>query len=174
MHLGQDDLPLRAARAILGPERVIGISVDSVAQAVAAERDGADYLGVSPVFATPTKTDTAAPLGLEGLAAIRRAVGIPLVAIGGIGARNAAEVIRAGADGVAVVSAIVAAADPQRAAAEIAARIPASEGRMSLKDIGEFGFIRRIRNGGLVRPEGVVLGIGDDAAAFRQAPAACP
>jgi thiamine-phosphate pyrophosphorylase len=128
VHLGQDDLPLRAARAILGPRRVIGISVDSVAQAVAAERDGADYLGVSPVFATPTKTDTAAPLGLAGLAAIRRAVGIPLVAIGGIGARNAAEVIRAGADGVAVVSAIVAAADPQRAAAEIAARIRGARG----------------------------------------------
>jgi thiamine-phosphate pyrophosphorylase len=73
------------------------------------------------VFATPTKTDAALPLGLAGLARVRRAVGLPLVAIGGIAARNAAEVIRAGADGVAVVSAIMAAADPRRAATEIAA-----------------------------------------------------
>lgn len=123
VHLGQDDLPLPAARALLGPSRVIGISVESVEQAIAAERTGADYLGVSPVFATPTKTDTAAPLGLDGLSAIRRATALPLVAIGGIGAHNAAAVIRAGADGVAVVSAIVAAADPGRAAADILAQV---------------------------------------------------
>jgi thiamine-phosphate pyrophosphorylase len=123
VHLGQDDLPLRAARGILGPTRVIGISVDSVAQALEAERDGADYLGVSPVFATPTKTDTAPPLGLAGLAAVRRAVGLPLVAIGGIGLGNAAQVIRGGADGIAVVSAIVAAADPRGAAADLRAEI---------------------------------------------------
>ena len=99
-----------------------------MADAVHAERDGADYVGVSPVFATPTKTDHAAPLGLAGLRAIRAATKLPLVAIGGIHAGNARKVVWAGADGLAVVSAIVAADDP-RAAAEILRReIAAAKG----------------------------------------------
>jgi thiamine-phosphate pyrophosphorylase len=84
--------------------------------AIEAEKGGADYLGVSPIYATPTKTDTAPPLGLEGLRKIREAVQIPLVGIGGLNRDNAAEVIRNGADGVAVVSAIVATDDPRTAA----------------------------------------------------------
>ena len=95
---------------------IIGISAESLQDAVEAENGGADYLGVSPIYATPTKTDTAAPLGLEGLREIRKAVRLPLVGIGGLNRDNAAEVIRSGADGVAVVSAIVAADDPQTAA----------------------------------------------------------
>jgi thiamine-phosphate pyrophosphorylase len=97
----------------------IGISAESLADAVAAQQGGADYLGVSPIFATPTKTDAAAPLGLVGLQAIRRAVDIPLVGIGGLNRQNAAAVVRCGADGVAVVSAIVAAEDPEQAAREL-------------------------------------------------------
>ena len=93
-----------------------------------AERDGADYVGVSPVYATPTKTDHAAPLGLDGLRAIRAATKLPLVAIGGLHAGNAREVIRAGADGLAVVSAIVAADDPRAAAAELRRAIAAARG----------------------------------------------
>ena len=123
VHLGQGDLPLAEARAILGESKLIGISAESLRDAVAAENAGADYLGVSPIFATPTKTDTAAPLGLEGLRAIRRQVKLPLVAIGGLNAGNAAAVIGGGADGVAVVSAIVAADDPELAARELARRI---------------------------------------------------
>ena len=123
VHLGQGDLPLAEARAILGESKLIGISAESLRDAVAAENAGADYLGVSPIFATPTKTDTAAPLGLEGLRAIRRQVKLPLVAIGGLNAGNAAAVIGGGADGVAVVSAIVAADDPGLAARELARRI---------------------------------------------------
>lgn len=119
VHLGQSDLPLAAARAIVGPAMVIGISSESVRDAVEAQAAGADYLGVSPVFATPTKTDTAAPLGLAGLRAIREAVKTPLVAIGGLNHDNAAAAIRNGADGVAVVSAIVAADDPEQAARAI-------------------------------------------------------
>ena len=119
VHLGQSDLPLAAARSLVGPEMVIGISVESVRDAVEAQAAGADYLGVSPVLATPTKTDTAAPLGLAGLRAIREAVKTPLVAIGGLNRDNAAAAIRNGADGVAVVSAIVAADDPEQAARAI-------------------------------------------------------
>lgn len=86
---------------------------------MAAERDGADYLGVGPIYPTPTKADAGPAIGLEGLRQIRAAVRLPLVAIGGIHAGNAAEVIRAGADGVAVVSAIMAADDPRAAAAAL-------------------------------------------------------
>jgi thiamine-phosphate pyrophosphorylase len=119
VHLGQKDMPIAMARKILGPEMIIGISAESVADAVTAEKAGADYLGVSPIYATPTKTDTAAALGLEGLRQIRASVDLPLVGIGGLNAGNAAEAIRHGADGVAVVSAIVSADDPEKAAREL-------------------------------------------------------
>ena len=119
IHLGQKDMPLRMARTISGGRILIGISVESVEDAVAADEDGADYLGVSPIYATPTKTDTAPALGLEGLAEIRRIVKCPLVAIGGLNRDNAASVIRSGADGVAVVSALVAAENPERAARQL-------------------------------------------------------
>jgi thiamine-phosphate pyrophosphorylase len=112
-------MPLDMARAIVKDSMTIGISAESLEDAVEAEKGGADYLGVSPIYATPTKTDTAPPLGLEGLRQIRQAVGIPLVGIGGLNRDNAAEVIRSGADGVAVVSAIVAAEDPREAAGQL-------------------------------------------------------
>jgi thiamine-phosphate pyrophosphorylase len=104
------------ARKIAGSSMLIGISAESGQDAIEAENGGADYLGVSPIYATPTKTDTAPPLGLEGLREIKKQVKIPLVGIGGLNNSNAAEVIRNGADGVAVVSAIVAADDPETAA----------------------------------------------------------
>jgi thiamine-phosphate pyrophosphorylase len=119
VHLGQTDMPLAAARAIVTDTMLIGVSAESLADAVAAQKGGADYLGVSPIFATPTKSDTALPLGLAGLQTIRRAVHLPLVGIGGLNQQNAAAVVRCGADGVAVVSAIVAAEDPEQAAREL-------------------------------------------------------
>ena len=119
VHLGQTDMPLEAAKRILGAEMIIGISAESIEDALAAEKGGADYLGVSPIYATPTKTDTAPALGLRGLRDIRKAVKLPLVGIGGLNKDNAADVIRNGADGVAVVSAIVAADDPEAAAREL-------------------------------------------------------
>ena len=119
IHLGQTDMPLDMARAIVGDSMIIGISAESLADAVEADKGGADYLGVSPIYATPTKTDTAPPLGLERLRQIRTTVKIPLVGIGGLNRDNAAEVIRNGADGVAVVSAIVSAEDPEAAAGEL-------------------------------------------------------
>jgi len=119
VHLGQKDMPLADARRLAGPRMLIGISAECVEDAVRAEGEGADYVGISPVFSTATKTDTAPPLGLAGIAAIRAAVSLPLVGIGGIGAGNAGDVIRAGCDGVAVVSAIVSAGAPEQAAAEL-------------------------------------------------------
>ncbi len=116
VHLGQTDMPLETAKEILGDSMIIGISAESLQDAIEAEKDGADYLGVSPIYATPTKTDTAPPLGLKGLREIRAAVKLPLVGIGGLNRETAADVIRNGGDGVAVVSAIVAADDPEAAA----------------------------------------------------------
>ena len=128
VHVGQQDLSVADARRLGPPGWIVGVSAESVEDAVRAEREGADYVGASPVFATPTKTDHAAPLGLDGLRLLRAAVKLPLVAIGGIHAGNARETVRAGADGLAVVSAIVAADDP-RAAAEILRReIAAAKG----------------------------------------------
>lgn len=119
IHLGQTDMPCTIARQIVPEEMIVGISVESLDDAITAQKDGADYLGVSPIYNTPTKTDTAKPLGLAGLQSIRSEVNLPLVGIGGLNMGNAAEVIQHGADGVAVVSAIVAADDPEAAARDL-------------------------------------------------------
>ena len=119
VHLGQTDMPLETAKRILGDSMIIGISAESLQDAIDAEKGGADYLGVSPIYATPTKTDTAPPLGLKGLREIRKAVKLPLVGIGGLTRENCGDVIRNGANGVAAVSAIVAADDPEAAAREL-------------------------------------------------------
>jgi thiamine-phosphate pyrophosphorylase len=126
VHLGQTDMPLAMARKIVGDSLLIGISAECLDDALTAVKDGADYLGVSPIYDTPTKADTAPALGLAGLQKIRKAVNLPLVGIGGLNAQNAADVIRHGADGVAVVSAIVAADDPQAAAARLRQTIEAA------------------------------------------------
>jgi thiamine-phosphate pyrophosphorylase len=113
IHLGQSDMPFSMAKAIVRNSMLIGISAESVDDAIQAENEGADYIGVSPIYKTPTKTDTAPPLGLTGLREIRKAVNIPLVGIGGLNESNVYDVIKNGADGVAVVSAIVSADDPE-------------------------------------------------------------
>ena len=115
IHLGEEDLPLKYARKI-APHLIIGYSADSVLDAQLAEKDGADYLGVGSVFTTATKVDAGPAIGIQRLEEIKKAVSIPVVAIGGINLANLPEVIQAGVDGVAVVSAIVADASPFRAA----------------------------------------------------------
>ena len=117
VHLGQSDLPVAQARQLLPPQVFIGWSVETMNDVLQSATLPLDYLGVSPVFATPTKTDTGTAWGLEGLALVRAATALPLVAIGGMHAGNARQVLRAGADGLAVVSALCAADDPQAAAA---------------------------------------------------------
>jgi thiamine-phosphate pyrophosphorylase len=115
VHVGPDDLPVPVARRILGSARVVGASAGTIAEAVDAERAGADYLGVGPVYPTGTKPDAGAPIGLEGLRRIASSVAIPVVGIGGITADNAGDVIEAGAAGVAVISAVAGAEDRVRA-----------------------------------------------------------
>ncbi|MHA1248986.1 MAG: thiamine phosphate synthase [Candidatus Helarchaeota archaeon] len=119
VHLGQSDLPIKYAREILGKNKIIGLSVNTVKQAIEAEKSGADYIAISPVFPTPTKVDIDPPVGLEGIPIIRESVNIPIVGIGGINKNNAKKVIEAGCDGVAVVSAIMGAKDPKLAASEL-------------------------------------------------------
>lgn len=118
VHLGQSDMPADEARRLLPAHVFIGWSVESPADAARSALMPVDYLGVSPVFATPTKTDTQAPWGLAGLRQVRAQTSLPLVAIGGIHPGNAAEVMAAGADSLAVVSALCAADDPRAAARE--------------------------------------------------------
>lgn len=113
VHLGQEDLPATLARSILGPDKIIGVSASNATEAIQAEADGADYLGVGAIFSTRTK-DEATAIGLKGLQELRQASWLPVLAIGGIGPGNAGEVIQAGADGIAVVSAVVSADDVAR------------------------------------------------------------
>ena len=111
VHLGQEDMPVEEARRLLGPGAVIGVSVSSVDEALEAEAGGSDYLAVNGVFHTSTKGDLTSLPGLEGVAEIRRATRQPLLGIGGITLENCRLVLEAGADGVAVVSALTTALD---------------------------------------------------------------
>ncbi|MFO7956249.1 MAG: thiamine phosphate synthase [Candidatus Brocadiia bacterium] len=129
VHLGQADMPPALARDLMGPEAIIGLSVDSHEQAMEAETLDVDYMGVGPVYSTSTKADTAPEWGPEGLETFRPESRHVLVGIGGIDAENAADVMRAGADGVAVVSAICGADDPRRAASELRRAVEAGRRR---------------------------------------------
>jgi thiamine-phosphate pyrophosphorylase len=119
VHLGQEDMPYEMARRLMGPKAIIGLSVETWEDVERAQEIDCDYLGVSPIFATPTKRDTKEPWGLEGLAKIRAFSHHSLVGIGGLHAGNAEAVVMAGADSIAVVSAICASPDPFRSAREL-------------------------------------------------------
>jgi thiamine-phosphate pyrophosphorylase len=127
VHLGQDDLPAPAARPLLRPGMILGVSTHSVEQARAAQADGADYVAVGSMFATATKADFQL-VGPDLLRKLRPEIRVPLVGIGGITHDNVQEVIRAGADGVAVISAVGAAADPRAASARFVDLIRAARG----------------------------------------------
>lgn len=126
LHVGQGDLPPAAARAAIGPERILGVSAGNLAEARIAEPTIVDYVGAGPVYATASKADAGQPIGPDGIRDLRAALTVPLVAIGGIAAGNAAAAIRAGADGVAVVSAICAADDHEAAARQIRRAVKAA------------------------------------------------
>ena len=119
VHLGQEDLPIPFARRVAPKGFIIGTSVRSVQEAIIAESEGADYIALSPIFDTPTKSDAGPGKGLEMLKEIKSAVSIPVIAIGGIGKGNVRQVMDAGADGVAVISAIVGQKDIVKATAEM-------------------------------------------------------
>ena len=127
VHVGQDDLPPAAARVVVGPDRLVGLSVSAVEEAVEAASGEADYIGFGALFGTATKPD-AEPAGPELLADARRRVRLPIVGIGGITAANLPEAVRAGADSLAVVSAVFSAQDPARATRELLAAIAAARG----------------------------------------------
>jgi thiamine-phosphate pyrophosphorylase len=111
VHLGQEDLSYHEARKLLGPDKIIGVTVHNLAEALAAQAMGADYLGVSPIFSTDTKADAGEPAGVKLLAEIRRHMSLPLIAIGGITLANAPEVIATGADAICAIAAVVTQAD---------------------------------------------------------------
>jgi len=125
VHVGRNDMSIADARAILGPEKIIGATTGSLDAALEAERDGADYIGFGHIFPTTSKVKATPPVGLDGLREVTAAVKIPVIAIGGITAETAGEVIAAGAWGVAVIAAVCGADDPRAAAAALRAAITA-------------------------------------------------
>lgn len=120
VHIGQSDMPYATARKLLGSDKIIGLSVETMDEVIAANALDVDYIGISPVYATPTKTDTLTPFGLDGVDEVMRCSRHRCVAIGGMNRDTVGEVIAHGVEGVAVVSAIVAAPSPREAAAELA------------------------------------------------------
>ena len=118
LHIGQEDLPLAVARRLLGPDKIIGVSASTLEEALQAQEQGADYLGVGAVFPTNTKDD-ADSVSLAALQSIKEQVRIPVVAIGGINRSNVQAVMATGIAGVAVVSAVIAAQDPYAAACDM-------------------------------------------------------
>lgn len=129
VHVGVDDLPVRETRALVGDRMIVGYSPPTLEAALAAQRDGADYLGVGPVYGTSTKRDAGAAVGVGHLRQIAGAVDLPVVGIGGITAANAGPVVEAGAVGVAVVSAVVATEDVRAAAGALRRAVDEALGR---------------------------------------------
>ena len=126
VHLGQDDLSPDVARRLLGPDGIVGISAANTAELSLVERECADYVGTGPLASTGTKADAGAAIGPAGIAAVRALTRLPMVAIGGVTAGNAVSAIAAGADGVAVVSAVIGAEDPEAAAHAIRRAVEAA------------------------------------------------
>ncbi|MBB3914455.1 thiamine phosphate synthase [Rhizobium fabae] len=123
LHIGQEDMDARRARTMIGPDMILGLSVETEPLAGAVDPDLVDYTGVGPVFATPTKADHKQPIGFDGLARLVKTSPVPSVAIGGLKAGHVEQVFAAGARGLAVVSAICGAPDPEAATRRIAAEI---------------------------------------------------
>lgn len=123
IHIGQDDMPYEIARKLLPKGKIIGLSVETFEQADEANSLDVDYIAISPVFSTPTKTDTKQPFGIEGIRKVRQISKHKIVSIGGINLSNAEEIIKAGSDGIAVVSAIVSNYEPQNAAKELLLKV---------------------------------------------------
>lgn len=115
VHVGQDDVPASAARSLLGPDKIVGVSAGSLLEAAWAVSEGADYLGVGPIYPTGTKKDAGEAVGTPLIGELKTRYGLPIVGIGGINVHNAAHVVQAGADGIAVVSAITRKSDPMAA-----------------------------------------------------------
>jgi thiamine-phosphate pyrophosphorylase len=123
VHVGQSDMPTEKVRALIGPDRILGLSASTFAEVAGDDLGPVDYLGIGPVFATSTKPKAASPVGFDGLADLVARASLPVVAIGGIKADHVDQALAAGADGVSIVSAIMAADDPEAAARDFSDRI---------------------------------------------------
>ena len=119
VHIGQDDMHISTARNLLGPDKIIGLTVHNVEEALKAEQNGADYVGLGPIFDTTTKNDAGDGIGLESIRAVKDAVNIPIVAIGGINKQNCESVIAGGSDSLVAISAVVCSDDVARETKEI-------------------------------------------------------
>lgn len=139
VHIGQSDMPYDIARRLLGPDKIIGLSVENMREVEECESLDVDYIGISPVFATPTKTDTSLPFGLEGTKEALKRCGHRAVAIGGMNLKTVTDVMRCGVEGVAVVSAIVSAESPEKAAKELKALVDESRPAWSGDVFGKCG-----------------------------------
>jgi thiamine-phosphate pyrophosphorylase len=137
VHVGPEDLPPGEARRLIPKPRLLGVSVRTLQEALSAQESGADYLGVGPIFPTTTKKDAGEPLGLGALTRITASVRIPVIGIGGIDVENAASVIEAGCAGIAVVSALMGAADPERAARTLRAQTEEARDRVARAGLSE-------------------------------------
>jgi thiamine-phosphate pyrophosphorylase len=131
VHLGQDDLPIRTARRMMGPGAIVGASVANPEEALSAEAAGASYVSVGSIFETASKADAGQGIGLAPIAEIKRTVAVPVLAIGGINCDNVGAVIGGGADGVAVISAVADAADMAAAARRLCQLIREARGSTS-------------------------------------------
>lgn len=131
VHIGQEDLPAPEVRRLIGDERWLGVSCETPSEAEEARTAGANYIGVGAMYATRSKADAGEPIGPEAIAEIRRTLSspLPMVGIGGITPRNAPEVIRSGADGVAVISAIAGSPDPRQAAEQLKNAVKSAKGQ---------------------------------------------
>lgn len=123
VHLGKEDTPYEIARKLLGEEKIIGISANSVEDAVMAEEMGADYIGLGPIFPTSTKKDAGSAIGVDVIRKVKKEVGIPIIAIGGINLHNIGDVVEAGADGVAAISAVFSSRRVRNNVRELVARM---------------------------------------------------
>jgi thiamine-phosphate pyrophosphorylase len=135
VHLTAASLPASVARQLLGPDRLIGVSTHNTAEAQAAAEGGADFLVFGPVFFTPSKAPYGQPVGLDALRAARAAVELPILAIGGIKKANLDQVLTAGADGIAVISAVVAADDPTAATQDLLATLPSGKAEIGSRSL---------------------------------------
>ena len=123
VNIGQNDLPLTVVRKLLGPDKIIGVTVKSVEDALLAEKQGADYLGVGPVFSTQTKLDAGCVIGPDFIKELKETVKIPIAAIGGINDKNIEKVVEAGSDMICVISAVVCAEDTEKATMDLVSKI---------------------------------------------------